>query len=355
MTERKTYLDNIRWATVLLVLLYHVGYIFNGVGILGGVPNSESLAWADYMIGLVYPWFMVLLFTVSGICARYALEKRTVKEFLRERARKLLVPSTLGLFVIHWVTGYLNIKMGGGLEYMPGFLVYPISVISGIGPLWFIQMLFLFSGVLVLIRKLDKKDKLWGLCGKATNWVTPGLVLVIWGAAQVGNVPVLTMYRFGIYGAAFFAGYLVLSHEEVQEKVKGYRWWLLAVALVFGTAYAIKYCGGNFTENAVLQNICTNTYAWFAVLAILGLMKCYGNGETAVTRYLTKNSFGFYILHYPVLITSAYFLQYHTALSAGWKYFLTALAVLGGTFLLNGAVKRIPGIRWLVLGIKKKK
>ena len=177
MTERKVYLDNIRWATVLLVLFYHVGYIFNGVGILGGVPNAESIHWVDCLIGVVYPWFMVLLFVVSGICVRYALEKRTGKEFLRERARKLLVPSTLGLFVIHWVTGYLNMKMGGGLEYMPSFIVYPVAVISGTGPLWFIQMLFLFSALLVLIRKLDRKDKLWSLCGKANGWIAAALLL----------------------------------------------------------------------------------------------------------------------------------------------------------------------------------
>lgn len=355
MTKRKGYLDNIRWATVLLVLFYHVGYMYNGVGILGGVPNAESIPWVDGLIGVLYPWFMVLLFVVSGICARYALEKRTGKEFIRERARKLLVPCTLGLFVIHWVTGYFNIKMGGALEYIPGFLVYPISVMSGIGPLWFIQMLFLFSAVLLLIRKLDRGEKLWSLCGKCSGWAAAALLLLIWGASQVGNLPVMTTYRFGIYFAAFLIGYFVLSHEEVQEKVIGLRWGYLGLALVFGVWYVLKNWGGNFTEDAVLRSFLTNAYLWFTVLAILALMGQYGNRENAVTRYLTKNSFGFYILHYPVLITTAYLLQYHTALSAGWKYFLTLAAMLGGTFLLNEAVKRIPGVRWLVLGIKKKK
>lgn len=354
-SERKGYLDNIRWATVLLVLIYHVGYMFNGVGILGGVPGSESLPWADYLIGLVYPWFMVLLFVVSGMCARYALNKRSGREFLKERARKLLVPSTLGLFVIHWITGYWNIRMGGGLEYIPGFMVYPISVISGIGPLWFIQMLFLFSAMLVLLRKLDREDRLWKNCGKGKIWVTPALVFLIWGAAQVGNLPVLTMYRFGIYFAAFLIGYLVLSHEEIQEQLEGMRWVYLGAALICGAVYAVKYGGGNFTEDAVLKNICTNAYAWFAVLAILGMMGRYGNRERGVTRYLAKNSFGLYILHYPVLITVCALLHFHTALSAGWQYLLAAVGMFLGTFLLNEVVKRIPVIRWLVLGIKKGK
>ncbi len=34
---RKIYLDNIRWATVLLVMCYHVFYMFNAAGVMGGV------------------------------------------------------------------------------------------------------------------------------------------------------------------------------------------------------------------------------------------------------------------------------------------------------------------------------
>ena len=42
-TERKAYLDNIRWITVLLVVIYHVGYLFNGVGVLGRIPGIRYL------------------------------------------------------------------------------------------------------------------------------------------------------------------------------------------------------------------------------------------------------------------------------------------------------------------------
>lgn len=121
---RKSYLDNIRWATVILVLIYHVFYIFNGVGVPGSIPKAKSVPAFDIIACIIYPWFMVLLFVIAGISARYALQKRTEKQFIKERAVKLLVPSTLGLFVIHWITGYLNIKMGGGLAYIPTALIF---------------------------------------------------------------------------------------------------------------------------------------------------------------------------------------------------------------------------------------
>ena len=108
--------------------------------------------------------------------------------------------------------------MGGGLDFIPVPLVYPISAISGIGPLWFIQTLFLFSCVLVLLKKLDGRDRLWELCGRCGLPMIILLALPIFVAAQVLNMPVLTMYRFGIYFVAFLIGYFVFSHDGVQEK-----------------------------------------------------------------------------------------------------------------------------------------
>ena len=185
--RRYAYLDHIRWMTVLLVIVYHVCYLFNGVGIFGGVPNARNLPFLDTISGTVYPWFMVLLFVVAGMCARFALVQQGNRAFLRNRARKLLVPSTLGLFVLHWVTGYLNIRMGGAMDTIPKPLLYPISVLSGIGPLWFVQLLFLFSAILVLIRKIDRNGHLFRLGERTPSWLICAFALLIWGAAQVGG------------------------------------------------------------------------------------------------------------------------------------------------------------------------
>ena len=228
--RRYAYLDHIRWMTVLLVIVYHVCYLFNGVGIFGGVPNARNLPFLDTISGTVYPWFMVLLFVVAGMCARFALVQQGNRAFLRNRARKLLVPSTLGLFVLHWVTGYLNIRMGGAMDTIPKPLLYPISVLSGIGPLWFVQLLFLFSAILVLIRKIDRNGHLFRLGEKCPSWLICAFALLIWGAAQVGNMPVITTYRIGIYLTAFLLGYAVFAHESVMERVERMRWGTLAAA-----------------------------------------------------------------------------------------------------------------------------
>lgn len=349
---RKAYIDNIRTGTVWLVLLYHVCYIYNGVGVLGKIPDTESIPALDTAASIVYPWFMVLLFVLAGMSARYSLMKRSPGRFIKERAVKLLVPSTLGLFVIHWITGYLNIKMGGGLEYIPTPLVYPISVLSGIGPLWFIQMLFLFSCVLALMKKLDKNDRLWGLGGKCGLAAVILMVLPIFGAAQILNMPVLTMYRFGIYFASFLIGYYILSHDGVQEKLE--RAWipLLLAAIAGAAAYGVRWHGRDYTSTQCLQSPLTNLYLWAAVLAVIGCSKRWLDRETPVTRYLAGSSYGLYILHYPVLILAGYLLCTYCRLPVWCNYLFTLLAEVIITTALYELIRRVPVVRWLVLGIR---
>lgn len=352
---RKHFIDNIRWATVVLVLVYHVFYMFNGVGILGGIPGSANIAIFDRIACAIYPWFMVLLFVVAGISARYALQKRTGGQFIKDRAVKLLVPSTLGLFVVHWVTGYLNIKMGGALGLMPGFMVYPISVISGIGPLWFIQMLFVFSCALVLLKKLDRADRVWRLCGRANLPVLLLLAVVIFAAAQVLNMPVLTMYRFGIYFAAFLIGYYVFSHGAVQDIAARACVPMACAAAVGAVAYAIDYGAQNFTEAACLQSVFTNVYLWIVVLAVLGCGKRFFDRETALSRCMTRASFGLYILHYPILLTVSYMLHTRLSLPAICNYAIALVLEFVLTFAAFEIVRRIPVIRFLVLGMRKER
>lgn len=355
---RKYYLYNIRWATVLLILVYHVFYLFNNAGVLGAIGDHTGIASFDVLLYAVYPWFMVLLFLIAGISARYSLQKRSGKEFIKERVTKLLVPSTLGLFVYHFITGYFNIRIGGGLAYIPKFLLYPISVISGTGPLWFIQMLFLFSACLILIYRLDHEkyqDKLWTLCGKSGPVILLLLVLPVWGASFIGNLPVLTTYRFGIYGLAFLLGYFIFSHDEVQDKVEKMHIPMLLAAVLLGVFYVRYYFGENYTTDQCLQSIFTNVYLWIAVLAILGCAKAWFNKVTKVTQYLTSASFGFYIVHYPILIVTCYILYYYFKLPLVLNYVIALLTEVILTVGVYELFRRIPVIRYLVLGIRKTK
>lgn len=356
---RIKYLDNIRWMTVVLVVIYHVIYMFNSVvtaGVIG--PITQGTQYQDILQYVLYPWFMVLLFMVSGVSARCALQKQTDKEFLRSRTTKLLVPSTIGLLVFQWIQGWVNMSIGGAFTQMadsiPKPILYLIMCVSGTGVLWYIQLLWFFSLLLLLARKLEK-GKLDGIC-KRTNMVALlVMTLFAWGFAQILNTPIIVVYRFGIYGFYFFVGYFVMAHEEVTEKLKKHAIWLAVAAVLLCVAYTYLSLGEKYPEAPNVNSPLACAYGWIASLAIMGGMKRWGDFSNAFTDWMARKSFGLYVFHYLPLSAVALLLTRATTLPPVIIYLLTGIAAFLGAYLLFEIVSRIPFFRWAVLGIKKKK
>ena len=303
---RKPFLDNLRYGIVLSVAVYHVFYQFNSVGVITNVliPGIPAL---DAPLYVLYPWFMAALFMISGICARYSLEKQTGKQYLKGKVRRQLIPSIAIIFLIGWSTGwvtdqYANI-FGGG--QVPGFAKYLVWCMSGIGVLWFLHELLLCEVVLVLIRKLDKKDWLWQLGGKANFPVICLLVLGMWGSAYILNTPVIEVYRNGFYLFCFLAGYILFSHEQIQSLLAKWAPCMLAVSGVLAVVYTVHFWGQNYAALRNLKAPLTNLYAWFACLGVLGAGKRWLDKETAFTRCMASRSFGIYVLHNPLLVLLA--------------------------------------------------
>ena len=355
---RKSFLDNIRWSVVILVVVYHVFYMYNAEGLPGvvGPVTNQRIQYQDLFQFIVYPWIMPILFIVSGMCARYSLDRRTPKEFLRDRTTRLLVPSTVGLFAFQFLQGYINMSLSGAFETMadvPTVGKYFIMVASGIGPLWYIQMLWLFSALLLLVRKVDK-DRLWNV-GRNTS--APVLVLLavpVWAAAQVLNTPIIVVYRFGFYGALFLLGYFVFSHDEVIDRVKAWFPLLAAAAAALGIAFCARYFGENYADVPVNRSPLFLGYSWFACLAILGGMARFGDGSNPATRWLSAHSFGLYMFHYLGISAAALFLVKPGLLPVWAIYPLTLLAGFAAGYLLYAIISRIPYYRWAVLGLPAK-
>lgn len=355
---RRKYLDNIRWVTILIVIIYHVIYMFNGVttyGVIG--PFSEDQP-QDIFLYIVYPWFMFLLFVVSGMAARFELDHKGESGFIRNRTRKYLVPSTIGLFVFWWILGYYNMLIGGAFESMgtvPKPVLYLIMCISGIGPLWYIQMLWLFSLILIWIRKIEK-DRVYNLAAKTNVFIIVLLGIAVYGAAQVLNTPIVVVYRFGIYGLGFLLGYFIFSHEEVMEKLEKY--WMLfgLLALAFCILFLVFNLGKPYPEHEVLDTFLCNMYAWFGTLGLLAFMKKWGDFHNGFSDWMCRKSWGLYVFHYlGIAISSWYIKMYLPQIPVFFVYLLVLVSGIAGALLLYEIISRIPVLRWCVLGIKQNK
>ena len=56
MKNRYFFIDNLRWVVVLLVLIYHVFYNFNAVGVFGGIGGFATEQWQDTSHQMVRIW-----------------------------------------------------------------------------------------------------------------------------------------------------------------------------------------------------------------------------------------------------------------------------------------------------------
>ena len=362
-SERKHYLDNIRWLTVVIVVLYHVIYMYSEIdnpGVVGKITNLD-VQYYDVFQYAVYPWFMMLLFMVAGISSKLYLDGHTEKEFAKSRTTKLLVPSTIGLFAFGFLQGYVNATIAGALgdlSNLPIIVRYLIFVVSGIGVLWFIQELWLNSMVLLLIRKIEK-GKLLAACGKLSEGTALAFVLLLFiptfGAAQVLNTPIICVYRIGLYLFVFLLGYFVLSQDAVIEALK--RWFLVFAipALGLGIAFCKIYYGQIYANKPVYQTLLFVAFGYFASMAILGGMAKYGNSCNSFTAWMSKRSFGLYLFHYLGISVVGLYLARPKLVSAPVAYLLSLIAGFTFGYILPAIISRIPFFRWAILGIQKEK
>lgn len=351
---RKAYLDNLRYGIVLTVIFYHAIYMFNSVGVIRNV-EIQGIPQMDVFMYILYPWFMVSLFVIAGMSARYALEGQGSREFLRSRVRKLLIPSLAGIFLLGWIGGwitdqYTDMFLGNG-EYVPGLVKYLVYCLCGIGPLWFLHELMLVTLVLLLLRKMDKQDRLSALGGRTNLIVLLLLALALWGSAQILNTPLIEVYRNGIYLFAFLLGYYVFAHESVQELLGKWALLFAGIAVVLCVLYTVHYWGENYSTMQNLKSLLTNLYAWFATLAVLGCGKRFWDRETGFTTFMRPRSFGFYVLHYPLMVMTVYALDRWTDVPVWGMYLLVLLCECALLPLLEAVIRRIPVIKRLLLGL----
>jgi len=71
---RRHWIDNLRWVTVLLVLLYHVIYFYNNKGVFGGVGGfGEFPEVPQYQDVLMYVGFTLKFYTGLPPVAMYLI------------------------------------------------------------------------------------------------------------------------------------------------------------------------------------------------------------------------------------------------------------------------------------------
>ena len=97
------WLDNLRTTTIFLVVLYHVGGVYEGAGLWASfwiVDDPNTLTWVG-IVGIIFDiMVMPIMFFVSGYLTPGSISGKTSGLFLKRKAQRLLIPWLLAVFTL---------------------------------------------------------------------------------------------------------------------------------------------------------------------------------------------------------------------------------------------------------------
>lgn len=348
---RKHYIDNLRNLDILLLFPVHTFMIWNDFGTGFYIHREESKILSSLIV-LVNPWFMPLLFVLAGMSARYALQRRSYKEFVMQRVNKLLIPFICGTILLvpfqtYYARKYFYNYKGGILENLKYFFTH-LTDLNGCdgaftpGHLWFILFLFIISMISLVLFYFVPYGKFGGSMGKLPIFGLIMLFIPVWLMYYIGN---FGGYSIGKNLALYLLGYYVLSNDDVIEKlVRNIK--RLAFLYIIGTAalvalyYMFSYYG----------DLWVNFIGWISILFLLAAGRRFLDNKTGFTEYFNRASYPIYILHQSILVALAYYV-----VQIGDIVFVHAACICVGSFLLTVTayhlVRMIPYVRKM-LGIR---
>lgn len=354
--ERKYYIDNLRWLAILLLFPFHAAQIWSGGEYSGFYIWSHTSTALYVFSNAVYPWYMTFLFSIAGMSCKYSLLKRTNKQFVVERIKKLLVPFFFGLFALVPIMTYtaevfFNGYTGAYWQQYGLFFTKETDLTGyhgGFTPahLWFLLYLFIISLTALLIVRLQKKClpkfKVSGL----SYFFIILLFIPEWFCLYVLDIGGKSLGQFMIL---FLFGYYILSEDSILQKLQQYRFVSLAICILSGSLYTYLYCFEN------IRNIwMTGLYiffGWTGIIMLLGIGQSKLDFHNRASIYLTQTSFPVYILHMPILVVVGFF-ALKLPIGVAGQFLLIVWVSFIVTFLIYGSVKRIPVLRFL-LGMTK--
>lgn len=345
---RKQYVDNLRNLTILLLFPVHTAMLWNDFGSRFYIWQGENKLLSTFIV-LINPWFMPLLFVLAGISARYALEKRSYKEFAVNRMQKLLVPFIGGMILlVPFQTLFARKFFYGCNEGLPENWTYfftHLTDFSGYdgaftpGHLWFILFLFIISMLSLLLFRFFPYSKAAKKAERLPAWGLLLFFIPIWLMYYVGN---FGGFSLGKNFALYLLGYYLLSNDAVINKLERSLKWLTVLCgvgtLISGTLYYLFSYYGDLWINCI---------GWVSILTILPLGKRFFNRHTGFTAYFNRASYPIYILHQSILVALAY---YVVQLCDGlvWQALLICVGSFALTVLAYELIKRIPLVRKIV-------
>ncbi|UCD99436.1 MAG: acyltransferase family protein [Chloroflexota bacterium] len=378
---RLHYLDWLRVIAILMVFLFHAVHPFDfGDWQVKNVEQSEILTIILTMLGI---WGMPFFFMLAGAASWFALQRRSPKQYIRERVQRLLIPFIVGTILFSPIELYLEWanKMQRGVvnETFQEFVFRPLPVDNLLGVitprwfgygfhLWFLGFLFSFALFTLpffgwLRRGSGQNFTAWlarlseHRGGLLLFLIPPGIIYCLLSPF----FPEEHDWADFIYQMSFFIiGFILFSDGRFVRSVC--RDWQLL--LVVGVAILLGLIGGyllglpvvtwsespQMAEYYIIQFLASAVAICFS-LTLLFIGVRFLDFSSQGLRYSQDAALPFFVLHQPVIIVIAFFaVQWEAGIP------IKMLVVLLGSFFVSIGfyelfVRRLRPLH-IVFGIK---
>lgn len=318
---RINYLDWLRVLGILFVFIYHSTRLYNFED--WSVKNNVWYPSVEYWNSFATTFMMPLMFVVSGASLFYAMKKGGFGKFLKDKTLRLLVPLLVANLTHITIQAYLwdythGQFSGNYIEFLPQY--YHLNSINWLGAhLWYLWYLFLFSIILYpLMRWLKGSGN--GFLFKLDGWLSKtGMVYILalpilFLALLPEDAPLMNEnggWPYLMYMFFLLYGFLIVSDERLQDRIRQMRWISLLVGLALAVGHSIvdnQLANQDvMSPGLILAGVTRYFGGWICILAFFGMGMQYLTMRTPALDYANEAVLPFYILHQTVIMAVGFF------------------------------------------------
>jgi surface polysaccharide O-acyltransferase-like enzyme len=173
--NRIHWLDNLRTITILLVVLYHVGGVYEAAGLWASfwiVDDPNTIRWVG-IVGIIFDvMVMPLMFFISGYLTHPSLESKSGLGFVKGKIKRLMVPWAIAVFTLIPLYKFIFLY-SRGLPQEHWSTYFHITNANSQNWLWFLPVLFSFDMLYLLLSKINIK-----VSNISLKWAVLGTFLI---------------------------------------------------------------------------------------------------------------------------------------------------------------------------------
>jgi glucan biosynthesis protein C len=384
-TSRLFFIDHLRAALVILVVLHHIALVYGGIPPFYYLepPNPTN----DLLAGLVLfafvlfnqAWFMGAFFLIAGYFTPGSFDRKGPGSFLRDRLLRLGIPLIVFIFVLSPISMlglYLMPASQGGIATPLTWQTFPYLAFLGLGPLWFVAMLLIFSFGYAGWRRLTRNRISTSMSkSSAPNYLSIGIFILALALVSylvrivvpLGEPVILFVYFLSFptiaylpqYLSFFVLGIIASRHDWFRTTpgsmgVVGFVAALVATVLLFSIAFISLLTSiengsqqlpafGYGTWQSAVYTLWDSIFAVGLSLAAITFFRRFFNGESRFGGLLSQQSYAVYIIHTLIIVFLAFVLR-GIDLEHLLKFGMATVIAIPTCFAAAYIVRKIPGV-----------